>query len=170
MAASAASQLGWVWRGSCRIIRSPLPTTEDCEFLPWLNSIVRAFTLYCLTLRREILFPFGVVRVIGHADDQAVTVPPVRAVRCRVVVVVRRGVPVDADIASEVLLAAGVSGFVDRLVAWIATARQVERAGDLLLVRRAAVDPGDHGAALLGTPFEAVTGLQLVPVHLLRLA
>ncbi len=59
MAASAASQLGWVWRGSCRIIRSPLPTTEDCEFLPWLNSIVRAFTLYCLTLRREILFPLG---------------------------------------------------------------------------------------------------------------
>ena len=55
--------------------------------------------------------------------------PPARTVRCRVVVVVRRGVPVDADIASEVLLAAGVSGFVDRIVAWIATARKVERAG-----------------------------------------
>ena len=64
----------------------------------------------------------GMVRVLGHADDQAVPIPPVRAVRCRVVVVVRRGVPVDADIAGEVLLAAGVSGFVDRLVARIATA------------------------------------------------
>jgi hypothetical protein len=50
-------------------------------------------------------------------------------------VVVRRGVPVDADTAGEVLLAAGVSGFVDRIVAWIATARKVERAGDLLLMR-----------------------------------
>jgi hypothetical protein len=95
-----------------------------------------------------------VVRVIGEADDQAVTIPPVSEVRCRVVVVVRRGVPVDADIAGEVLLAAGVSGFVDRIVAWIATARKVERAGDLLLVRRAAVDPGDCVAALLVNPLK----------------
>ena len=56
-----------------------IPTTEDCEFLPWLTNgnhgwrgyagglppkqhqrgIVRAFTLYSLTLRREILFPLG---------------------------------------------------------------------------------------------------------------
>jgi hypothetical protein len=79
--------------------------------------------------------------------------------------------PVDADIAGEVLLAAGVAGFLDRRVARIATAApKIERAGDLGLVPGAAVDPGDRVGGLLGRALDAVTGLQLVPVHLLRLA
>ena len=68
-------------------------------------------------------------RVDGEADDLAVTLPPLRGLRWREVVVVRRGVPVDADIAGEVLLAALVAGLLDRLVAGIATAApKIERA------------------------------------------
>src|SRR5207342_3415328 len=100
-----------------------------------------------------------------------VTPPPARGIRRHVGVVVRRGVPIDADIACEVPLATGVAGLLDRSVARIATAaRRFEPAGDLGLVRRAAVDPGGRLGGPLGEALEAVTGFQLAPVHLLRLA